>query len=70
MGSGSEGAQNALQESYKTEMSLAEAETLALSTLKAVMEEKVSTTNVDMSSVSPNYKRYSKDDIKEIIDRL
>jgi hypothetical protein len=34
------------------------------------MEEKVSTTNVDMSSVTPNYTRYSKDQIKEIIDRL
>ena len=34
------------------------------------MEEKVSTTNVDMSSVTPIYTRYSKDQIKEIIDRL
>jgi len=41
-----------------------------LSTLKAVMEEKVSTINVDMASVSPTYKVYTKDDIKEIIDRL
>jgi hypothetical protein len=38
--------------------------------VEAVMEEKVSTTNVDMSSVTPKYKRYSKDEIKEIIDRL
>ena len=43
---------------------------LALSTLKAVMEEKVSTANVDMASVVPKYEIYSKDRIKEIIERL
>jgi hypothetical protein len=41
IGSGSEGAQTALQEQYKPELSLAEAEVLALATLKQVMEEKV-----------------------------
>jgi hypothetical protein len=41
IGSGSEGALTALQEHYKPEMTLAEAEVLALSTLKQVMEEKV-----------------------------
>lgn len=41
IGSGSEGAQTALQEHYKDDMTLAEAEVLALSTLKQVMEEKV-----------------------------
>lgn len=42
IGSGSEGAQTALQEGYKPDMSLADAEVLALATLKQVMEEKVS----------------------------
>lgn len=44
IGSGSEGAQSSLQEAFKDkpDMSLAEAEVLALSTLKQVMEEKVS----------------------------
>ena len=41
IGSGSEGAQTALQEHYRDDMSLAEAEVLALQTLKQVMEEKV-----------------------------
>jgi hypothetical protein len=41
IGSGSEGAQSALQEHYKDDMSLADAEVLALQTLKQVMEEKV-----------------------------
>ena len=42
IGSGSEGAQSALQEHYRKDMTLKEAETLALNTLKQVMEEKVS----------------------------
>ena len=43
IGSGSEGAQSALEEGYRRDMTLAEAEVLALATLKQVMEEKVST---------------------------
>ena len=70
IGSGSEGAQTSLQEEYRKDMTLKEAETLALSTLKAVMEEKVSTVNVDMACVSPAHKVYSKEDIKAIIERL
>jgi 20S proteasome alpha/beta subunit len=42
IGSGSEGAQTALQEGFKPDMTFAEAEILALATLKQVMEEKVS----------------------------
>ena len=41
IGSGSEGAQSALQEHFRKDMTLAEAEVLALTTLKQVMEEKV-----------------------------
>lgn len=43
IGSGSEGAQTSLQDALKDkpDMTLAEAEVLALSTLKQVMEEKV-----------------------------
>lgn len=41
IGSGSEGAQTTLQEEYKTDLTFKEAEVLALSTLKQVMEEKV-----------------------------
>lgn len=69
IGSGSEGAQTTLQEEYKDDMTLKEAENLALSTLKAVMEEKVNAANVDMASVAPKYEIYSKDRIKEIIER-
>ena len=70
IGSGSEGAQTTLQEEYKDDMTLKEAENLALSTLKAVMEEKVNAANVDMASVAPKYEIYSKDRIKEVIERL
>ncbi len=41
IGSGSEGAQTALQESFRKDLTLAEAEVMALSTLKQVMEDKV-----------------------------
>ena len=43
IGSGSEGAQSSLQEHFKPDMTIKEAEVLALSTLKQVMEEKVGT---------------------------
>ncbi|CAI5497044.1 unnamed protein product, partial [Closterium sp. Naga37s-1] len=55
IGAGTEGAQANLQDSYNKDMSLEEAETLALSTLKQVMEEKVSATNVDIAKVAPTY---------------
>mmetsp|Transcript_38422 Transcript_38422/g.83591 ORF Transcript_38422/g.83591 Transcript_38422/m.83591 type:complete len:238 (-) Transcript_38422:447-1160(-) len=70
IGSGSEGAQTSLQENYRKEMTLKEAETLALSTLKAVMEEKISATNVDISSLAPKFHLYSREELEEVIGRL
>eukprot|EP00879_Flechtneria_rotunda_P008461 GHRR01008864.1.p1 GENE.GHRR01008864.1~~GHRR01008864.1.p1 ORF type:complete len:239 (+),score=59.88 GHRR01008864.1:187-903(+) len=70
IGSGSEGAQTALQEQYKKDMSLADAEVLALSTLKQVMEEKVTATNVDIARVAPTYHLYSVDEVEAVINRL
>jgi len=52
IGAGSEGAQSNLSESYSEDMSLEEAEELALSTLKQVMEEKISTENVELARVT------------------
>ena len=49
IGAGSEGAQSTLSESYNEDMTLEEAEELALSTLKQVMEEKISTENVELA---------------------
>lgn len=51
-------------------MTLAEAEVLALSTLKQVMEEKVTATNVDIAKVAPAYHLYSTDEVEAVIGRL
>uniref|UniRef100_A0A0E0RAW5 Proteasome subunit alpha type n=1 Tax=Oryza rufipogon TaxID=4529 RepID=A0A0E0RAW5_ORYRU len=59
IGSGSEGADSSLQEQYNKELTLQEAETIALSILKQVMEEKVTPNNVDIAKVSPNYHLYT-----------
>eukprot|EP00850_Spirogloea_muscicola_P024185 SM000468S16946 [mRNA] locus=s468:14640:15789:+ [translate_table: standard] len=70
IGSGSEGAQSALQDSYKKTMTLKEAELLALQTLKQVMEEKVTSTNVDIASVAPRFHLYNKEEVEEVLSRL
>jgi 20S proteasome subunit alpha 5 len=70
IGSGAEGAQTALQEAYRPDLTLAEAEVLALATLKQVMEEKVTPTNVSLAAVAPAYKLYTPDEVKGVIERL
>ncbi|KXZ51966.1 hypothetical protein GPECTOR_11g89 [Gonium pectorale] len=72
IGSGSEGAQSSLQDAFKDkpEMTLAEAEVLALSTLKQVMEEKVTATNVDIARVAPTYHIYTEEEVQALIARL
>jgi len=51
IGAGSEGAQTALQEQYHKNLTLVEAETMAITILKQVMEEKLDATNVEVASV-------------------
>merc|ERR1719265_239944 len=51
IGAGSEGAQTALQEQYHKKLTLEEAETMAVSILKQVMEEKLDANNVELASV-------------------
>ncbi|KAJ3675533.1 hypothetical protein LUZ60_004575 [Juncus effusus] len=70
IGSGSEGADSSLQEQYNKELSLQEAETIALSILKQVMEEKVTPNNVDIAKVAPNYHLYSPSEVEAVIARL
>jgi 20S proteasome subunit alpha 5 len=70
IGSGSEGAQSSLQEHYNKDLSLKEGETLALSTLKQVMEEKVTAVNVDIAIVAPKFHLLTDAEIQEVIDRL
>lgn len=54
IGSGSEGAQTELQEQFHKSLTLKEAETLALKVLKQVMEEKLSVSNVQVATVTPD----------------
>ncbi len=54
-------------------MSLKEAETLALSTLKQVMEEKINSNNVEIAAVTTATKRfriYTKEELEAVIARL
>ncbi|KAL6206290.1 hypothetical protein ACLB2K_023538 [Fragaria x ananassa] len=70
IGSGSEGADSSLQEQYSKDLTLKEAETIALSILKQVMEEKVTPNNVDIAKVSPTYHLYTPSEVEEVISRL
>lgn len=70
IGAGSEGAQSALQEHYRQDLTLEEAETVALKILKDVMEEKVTATNVDIASVAPKYHLYTREEVEAIIARI
>ncbi|KAJ8435433.1 hypothetical protein Cgig2_012554 [Carnegiea gigantea] len=70
IGSGSEGADSSLQEQYGKDLTLQETETIPLSILKQVMEEKVTPNNVDIAKVSPNYHLYSPSEAEAVIARL
>jgi len=52
VGVGQEGAQSELQENYNDELTLQQAENLALNTLKQVMEEKIESENVQIATVT------------------
>jgi 20S proteasome subunit alpha 5 len=54
-------------------MTLVEAETLAMKTLKQVMEEKLTATNVEIASVSAEtgkFTVYSKEALEAVIERI
>lgn len=72
IGSGSEGAETALQEEYHSSMTLVEAETLALKVLKQVMEEKLNSTNVQLASVTKDggFQIYAPEKLQQVVDRL
>ncbi|KAJ2354621.1 proteasome component pup2 [Coemansia sp. RSA 2618] len=72
IGAGSEGAQTALQEQYHRDLSLEDAEVMALKVLKQVMEEKLSNTNVQLAKVTPEqgYHIYTKDELQSVISRM
>eukprot|EP01121_Diplochlamys_sp_Union-15-3_P010205 TRINITY_DN2845_c0_g4_i1.p1 TRINITY_DN2845_c0_g4~~TRINITY_DN2845_c0_g4_i1.p1 ORF type:complete len:253 (+),score=53.41 TRINITY_DN2845_c0_g4_i1:121-879(+) len=73
IGSGSEGAQQELEKKYHKSMTLKEAEKLALSVLKQVMEEKLDETNIEVASITTKDKRfrvYTKDELSQIVATL
>lgn len=73
IGSAQEGARSILQQAYKEDMPLAEAEELALGTLRQVMEEKISNTNVELAHVTTASKKfvaYSQTQVEAVIQRL
>lgn len=72
IGSGSEGAQQSLQEVYHRSMTLEEATTSALTILKQVMEEKLNSSNVEVMTMTPNkmFHMFSKEQVEEVISKL
>lgn len=73
IGSGSEGAQQNLQDKYTPEMTLNDAITLCLNTLKQVMEEKLNETNVElmtMTTTNTNFTMMAEDEVKRLIENL
>ncbi|KAJ9458121.1 Proteasome subunit alpha type-5 [Diplonema papillatum] len=66
-------AQATLQEKYHKSMSLDEAEILAVSILKQVMEEKIKSDNVEVASVRTDTRKlevYTADKVNKIIESL
>jgi len=73
IGSAQEGATSMLQEQYNKDMGLKEAETLALTCLRQVMEEKLTGKNIEVAIVKASdakFTVYSPDELEGIIERL
>lgn len=72
IGSGSEGAQQALQETFHKSITLKDACKAALTILKQVMEEKLSATNVEMATVTPGnlFRMFTKEELEAVIKDL
>lgn len=70
IGSGSEAAQNTLQDEYKTELSLVDAEKMAVKILKDVMEEKINSVNVQFASLTAEkgFRIYTEDEVAVLIN--
>ena len=72
IGSGSEVAQNQLQDEYKKDIEFPAAEIMAVKILKQVMEEKLNANNVQIASVTKTsgFKIYSVEEVQNLINRL
>eukprot|EP00999_Lentomonas_sp_LEN2_P000206 NODE_1200_length_958_cov_88.600481_g1155_i0.p1 GENE.NODE_1200_length_958_cov_88.600481_g1155_i0~~NODE_1200_length_958_cov_88.600481_g1155_i0.p1 ORF type:complete len:241 (+),score=20.25 NODE_1200_length_958_cov_88.600481_g1155_i0:64-786(+) len=73
IGAGSEGAQTILQEKYFSAMTLEEAKSLTLNILKQVMEEKLTSTNVEVGIIETKDKKFrmlSQQELEAIMAKL
>ncbi|VEN57321.1 unnamed protein product [Callosobruchus maculatus] len=72
IGSGSEGAQQSLQEVYHRSMTLEEATTSALTILKQVMEEKLNASNVEVMTMTPKdlFHMFTKEQVEEALKKI
>lgn len=72
IGSGSEGAQQALEEVYHKSMTLREACKSALTILKQVMEEKLNATNVELGIATPDkkFRMFTKEEIETLVQEI
>lgn len=73
IGGGSEGAETILRDSYRDGLSLQEAEDLALSTLRQVIQEKLSENNIEVACArvsTGRFEVYSSEQRQAIVERL
>ncbi|KAL9959594.1 hypothetical protein ACROYT_G032929 [Oculina patagonica] len=72
IGSGSEGAQQALEEVYHKSMTLREACKSSLTILKQVMEEKLNATNVELGTATPDkkFRMFTKEEIETLVQEI
>jgi len=73
IGSAQEGATALLAEQYKSNMTLAEAEVCGVGILRQMMEEKMTTVNVEVACIRKDTKKYhlySASEIEGVINRL
>ena len=71
IGAGSEGAQATLQEKVRDDMTLADAENLVCEVLKQVMEEKMSSVNVEVAKVTKDgFHMYTVDEVDALVRRV
>lgn len=73
IGSAQEGAEALLQEQYDQAMPFEEAEILALSVLRHVMEEKLNANNIELAAIKTcdkKYHKYSSDEVLSVISQL
>jgi len=72
IGSGCEGAQQALQEAYHKTIGIKDSIKVVLTILKQVMEEKLNSTNVEVATVTKEqgYHMFSKEEVEQAISYL